>query len=76
VSQGYTADADPTVWRIVDDRLYVNYSRQAAVLWERDLPGTSQRGIATGRACSGHDRLALAAAVPVGPASAYDRRRA
>jgi hypothetical protein len=44
VSQGYAADADPTVWRIVDDRLYVNYSRRAAALWERDLPGNIAKG--------------------------------
>jgi hypothetical protein len=44
VSQGCTADADPTVWRIVDDRLYVNYSCRAAALWERDLPGNIAKG--------------------------------
>lgn len=39
VSRGYTADGDPNVWRIVDGRLYLNYSTQARELWEKDVPG-------------------------------------
>ena len=35
VSQGYTADGDPRVWRIVEDRLYLNYSARAASLAAR-----------------------------------------
>ena len=41
VSQGYTADGDPRVWRIVDGLLYLNYSTRAQRLWERDIPGHS-----------------------------------
>jgi hypothetical protein len=39
VSKGYTASADPMVWRIVEDRLYVNYSKSVQGLWEQDIPG-------------------------------------
>ena len=44
VSRGYTADGDPTVWRIVEGRLYVNYSARAQKLWEEDVPGNIARG--------------------------------
>jgi len=39
VSKGYTASADPMVWRIVDGRLYLNYSKSVQRLWEQDIPG-------------------------------------
>lgn len=39
VSKGYTASGDPMVWRIVEDRLYVNYSKSVQRLWEQDIPG-------------------------------------
>lgn len=39
VSRGYTADADPSAWRIVDGRLYVNYSKRVQSLWEQDIQG-------------------------------------
>ena len=37
VSRGYTADIDPAAWKIVDGKLYLNYSRRVQTLWERDL---------------------------------------
>jgi YHS domain-containing protein len=39
VSQGYTASADPDVWRIVDGKLYLNYSKDIQQKWEKDIPG-------------------------------------
>jgi hypothetical protein len=39
VSQGYTADIDPEAWRIVEDRLYLNYSLDVQKKWETDIPG-------------------------------------
>lgn len=39
VSQGYTASADPTNWRIVDGRLYLNYNDEIQRRWEQDIPG-------------------------------------
>ena len=44
VSQGHTADGDPNVWRIVDGRLYLNYSSQVKKLWEQDVPGYIAKG--------------------------------
>jgi len=44
VSQGHTADGDPNVWRIVDGRLYLNYSAQVKKLWEQDVPGNIVKG--------------------------------
>ena len=44
VSQGHTADGDPNVWRIVDGRLYLNYSTQVKKLWEQDVPGNIVKG--------------------------------
>lgn len=39
VSQGYTASIDPNAWRIVDGKLYLNYSKGVQRQWERDIPG-------------------------------------
>jgi YHS domain-containing protein len=39
VSQGYTASADPEAWRIVDGKLYLNYSLDVQKTWEQDIPG-------------------------------------
>lgn len=39
VSQGYTANIDPEAWRIVDDRLYLNSSKEVQRTWESDIPG-------------------------------------
>ena len=44
VSQGYTASADPRAWRIVDGRLYLNYSLEVQQTWARDVPGNIARG--------------------------------
>jgi YHS domain-containing protein len=34
VSQGYRAPIDPDSWRIVDGKLYLNYSRGVQMRWE------------------------------------------
>jgi len=39
VSRGYTASTDPKAWRIVDGRLYLNYSKSVQRRWEEDVPG-------------------------------------
>lgn len=39
VSQGYTASTDPDAWRIVDGKLYLNYSLGVQRQWEGDIPG-------------------------------------
>ncbi len=44
VSEGYTAGIDPRAWRIVDGRLYLNYSPGIQRTWEQDIPGRISRG--------------------------------
>ncbi len=39
VSQGKTAPIDPDAWRIVDGKLYLNYSAKVQKTWESDIPG-------------------------------------
>ncbi|MDW3207459.1 MAG: YHS domain-containing (seleno)protein [Alphaproteobacteria bacterium] len=38
VSQGYTASIDPEAWKIVDGKLYLNYSKGVQRRWEEDIP--------------------------------------
>lgn len=39
VAHGYTANIDPEAWRIVDGKLYLNYSKDVQKKWETDVPG-------------------------------------
>jgi YHS domain-containing protein len=39
VSQGYTAPVDPTAWKVVDGKLYLNYDAGIQKRWARDIPG-------------------------------------
>ena len=39
VANGYTAKIDPEAWAIVDDRLYLNYSKDVQTQWSQDVPG-------------------------------------
>lgn len=39
VAQGYTASTVPEAWRIVDGKLYLNYSKGVQAKWEQDIPG-------------------------------------
>jgi len=39
VSKGYTASTVPEAWRIVDGKLYLNFSRRIQRRWERDIAG-------------------------------------
>ena len=39
VSQGYTASTDPTAWKIVDGKLYLNYNQDIQRRWQTDIPG-------------------------------------
>lgn len=43
VSQGYTASGDPTVWAIVDGKLYVNYDEKIGRRWQQDTAGFIER---------------------------------
>ncbi len=44
VSQGYTASIDPAAWRIVDGKLYLNYSKSVQSQWAQDIPGLISKG--------------------------------
>ena len=44
VSRGYTADTDPRAWKVVDGRLFLNYSRSVQRTWETDVPGNVAKG--------------------------------
>jgi YHS domain-containing protein len=44
VSENHTASIDPAAWRIVDGKLYLNYSRGVQRQWERDIPRHIARG--------------------------------
>jgi len=39
VSQNKTASIDPEAWKIVDGKLYLNYSKDVQAKWEKDVPG-------------------------------------
>lgn len=39
VSNGYTAPVDPEAWRIVNGKLYLNYSRLVQLRWQIDTAG-------------------------------------
>jgi YHS domain-containing protein len=43
-AQGYTAKIDPEAWKIVDDRLYLNYSKDVQAQWAQDIPGNIVKG--------------------------------
>lgn len=36
VSEGYTADGDPEAWKVVDGKLYLNYSPEVQKTWEKN----------------------------------------
>ena len=38
VSEGYTASTTPKAWKIVDGKLYLNYSKRVQRRWEKDIP--------------------------------------
>lgn len=44
VSQGYIAPGDPLQWKIVGDRLYLNFNARAKALWEADQAAAIARG--------------------------------
>lgn len=43
VAHGYTADADPRAWKVVNGKLYLNYNEDVRRLWEQDIPGFIQK---------------------------------
>lgn len=43
VAEGYTASTDPDAWKIVDGKLYMNFSKRVQRRWEKDIPGNITR---------------------------------
>ncbi len=43
VSEGNTADIDPRAWKVVDGKLYLNYSPKVQKIWEADIPSRIAR---------------------------------
>ena len=44
VSEGYTAKGDPNHWRIVDNKLYLNYNASVQTSWAKDIPRRIVKG--------------------------------
>lgn len=42
VAKGSTAKIDPEAWKIVDGKLYLNYSKSIQKKWEKDISGYIQ----------------------------------
>jgi YHS domain-containing protein len=38
VAQGYTASGDPLRWKIVDNKLFLNYDADVQKKWEKNIP--------------------------------------
>lgn len=44
VSEGYTAEADPEAWKVVDGKLYLNYNKQVREKWEGSQSDRIEKG--------------------------------
>ena len=44
VSKNNTAPIDPEAWKIVNDKLYLNYSPSIQEKWSKDIPGNIAKG--------------------------------
>lgn len=44
VSEGYTASGDPEAWKVVDGKLYLNYSPKVKEMWEKEQDDRIQKG--------------------------------
>lgn len=39
VSRGYAVKVDPTAWKVVDGKLYLNYNHDVQAEWAKDIAG-------------------------------------
>lgn len=44
VSEGYTADGDPEAWKLVEGKLYLNYSPKVKEKWEQNQSERIEKG--------------------------------
>jgi len=42
-AQNYLAPGDPRYWKLIDGKLYLNYSAMVQADWEKDIPGFIQK---------------------------------
>ena len=42
-SKGYIAPTDPEAWTLVDNKLYLNYSKSVRTTWLKDIPGNIKK---------------------------------
>ena len=43
LSRGHKSSIDPEAWRIIDGKLYLNYSKDVKAEWEKDSPGNIRK---------------------------------
>ena len=43
MSEGNVASVDPRAWKIVDGKLYLNYSQEVQEQWVQDIPGNIEK---------------------------------
>jgi len=43
VSENHKSPTDPNAWTIVDQKLYLNYSKKVKELWSKDIPNRIQK---------------------------------
>lgn len=43
VSENHKSPTDPNAWTIVEDKLYLNYSKKVKELWSKDIPTRIQK---------------------------------
>lgn len=43
VAQGGKVPANPTLWRIIDGKLYLNITKNVVGFWEEDIPGNLKK---------------------------------
>jgi YHS domain-containing protein len=39
IADGHVAKGDPTIWRVVNGKLYLNYDERVQQRWAQDIPG-------------------------------------
>ncbi len=58
-AMGFKFDGDPNYWRIVDNKLYLNISKDIQERWEGDIPGFIEQASAKWEDIADKDPVAL-----------------
>ncbi|MEP1765749.1 MAG: YHS domain-containing (seleno)protein [Sulfitobacter sp.] len=62
VAKGGKVPGNPTLWRIIDDKLYLNITKNVVGFWEEDIPGNLE--LSTGNWPSLEPKAASEATIP------------